>query len=260
MAGISYDSGEILRHFTGRVGIHYPLLSDSDSSVIRSFGIFNSNVPRDHAWYGVPFPGIYIVDAGGRVQKKYFEENYRNRFTGDAILTREFGLAGGRRTETRTRHLTLTTYLSGDRERRPGSRITLVAEVSLQRKMHLYAPGVKGYHAVSFTIEEKPEFTVHPTEFPRSEILYLPAIKERVPVYTGKVRFTRDITLAAGSTDGGPVVKPGAELELAGIFEYQACDDKACYLTQKIPVKFQVQVGAQDRSRVPEPLRRKPPP
>ena len=259
MAGISYDSVEILRHFTERVGIGYPLLSDPESSVIRAFGILNTNIPRNHVWHGIPFPGIYIVDAGGKVRSKYFEANYQDRFTCDAILIREFGIAAGKRVETQTRHLTLATYLSDDREPRPGSRITLVAEVSLPPKMHIYAPGVKGYRPVSFSIEETPQFAVHEPVFPRAEILYLPAIKERVPVYRGKVRFSRDITISARSTKEGPAVKPGTTLQVAGVFEYQACDDKACYPPQEVPVKFEIQVGAHDRNRVPEPLQRKPP-
>lgn len=109
-------------------------------------------------------------------------------------------------------------------------------------------------------MEESPLFTLHPTAFPPSEILYLPVIKELVPVYKGKVRFTRDITISSKTTESGPVVKPGTKLELTGTFEYQACDDKACYPTQKIPVKFEVQIGAHDRNRVPEEMQHKPKP
>jgi len=38
-------------------GFSYPLLSDVDSEVIRDFGILNHNIPEDHEWYGICFPG-----------------------------------------------------------------------------------------------------------------------------------------------------------------------------------------------------------
>ena len=44
IAAVSYDSQEILRGFADQYGIGFPLLSDQDSSVIRRFGIFNTNI------------------------------------------------------------------------------------------------------------------------------------------------------------------------------------------------------------------------
>ena len=55
----------ILRHFGNRKGISYPLLSDPDSEVIRAFGILNTNYAPDHESYGLPFPGMFIIDENG---------------------------------------------------------------------------------------------------------------------------------------------------------------------------------------------------
>jgi peroxiredoxin len=43
IAAVSYDSQETLQAFAKEHGVEFPLLSDRDSSVIRRFGIFNSN-------------------------------------------------------------------------------------------------------------------------------------------------------------------------------------------------------------------------
>ena len=48
---MSYDSVAVLKNFSHRKHITYPLLSDPDSKTIRSFGILNETVPRDSmAW------------------------------------------------------------------------------------------------------------------------------------------------------------------------------------------------------------------
>lgn len=70
MAAISYDSVEVPRTFAKRAGITIPLLSDPKSEIIKAFGILNTTVPRNTEFYGVPFPGTYIVDERGRVKSK----------------------------------------------------------------------------------------------------------------------------------------------------------------------------------------------
>jgi peroxiredoxin len=50
IAAITYDSSELLAKFAARKGISYPLLGDSDSKMIRAFGILNDNFPPDHEW------------------------------------------------------------------------------------------------------------------------------------------------------------------------------------------------------------------
>ena len=58
---ISYDSQDTLAEFAEKHSITYPLLSDTKSRVIRDFGILNTLVAEDHRWFGVPFPGTYVV-------------------------------------------------------------------------------------------------------------------------------------------------------------------------------------------------------
>ena len=90
VAAISYDSQEILADFSQRRGITYPLLSDSDSEVIREYGLLNTvvadalgsgaddpDVQADVAKYvsvfganegqlGMAFPGTLVLDEEGR--------------------------------------------------------------------------------------------------------------------------------------------------------------------------------------------------
>ncbi len=250
VAAISYDSVEILQTFAKRVGITYPMLSDPDSAVIRSFGILNTQVPQKSAQYGIPYPGMFIVDPSGKVVSKYFDADFRERFTPDTVITKQFGGSGGRQVEIKTEHLTLATWLSQEKAR-PGNRITLVAEVTLPPKMHIYAPEVRGYRPAALAIEANADLRVHEPQFPHSKVMLLPAIKERVPVYEGKARITRDFTI-------GQNVK-GTKLDVLGRFDYQACDDKICYFPKSVPLSFTIEIESFDRERVPEALRRKAP-
>jgi hypothetical protein len=248
VAAISYDSREALSLVARRLRIHYPLLSDPDSEIIRAFGILNTNIPKGHEWYGIPFPGTYVVDEKGIVRSKYFEEGHRQRFTADTVLAKEFGVGGGERQVLRTPHLTLVAWPSQDRVR-PGNRIALVLEVQMPPRMHVYAPGVEGYRPVSLRVEESPALRIQEARFPPPEILLLPAIRERVPVYQGTVRITRDVTVS-------PRFR-GPELEVPAEFSYQACDDRVCYPPTKVPLRFKLGLEGHDRERVPEALRRK---
>ena len=250
MVAISYDTPEVIRHAAERLNITYPLLSDPDSKIIRALGILNPNIPEDHEWYGVPFPGMYIVDTEGIVQSKYFEEDHRERYTANSILTREYGVSGGRRVEVQTDHLKLTAYPS-ENSVRGGNRITLVIEIELPEKMHIYAPGVEGYKPAVFSIDENSLLRSHGADFPDAEILHLPAINERVPVYQHQVLITQDVTVSPRAR--------GPELIVRGSFEYQACDDKICYLPTTVPCDFEIEVGRHDVERAPAALRRKGP-
>ena len=253
MAVITYDSPEVIKNFTERLGITVPVLSDPDSKIIKEFGILNTNVPPASFQYGIPFPGTYTVDTKGFVTAKYFEATFQERVTPNFILSRRSGDAGIRKTQVRTDHLTLVSYVTDDKVY-AGNRVSLTLDIELPPKMHVYAPGVKGYKAVAFQLDRHPNARFFDTSFPKATIMDLPVIKERVPVYSGKVRITRDIILGTDEN-----MRKESNVEITGTFEYQACDDKICYLETKIPLKFSLAVQNQDIPRVPENLRRSAP-
>ena len=257
MAALTPDSVEILRNFAGRSDIHYPLLSDPDSAIIRAFDVLNDTIPVTHQFYGIPNPVEFLIDAKGVVTAKYFEEKYADRFTAGAILVRSLGVdSGAPKTEKATSHLTLRTWAS-DEIVRGNNRATLVMEVDLKPKMHVYTPEVKGYIPVEWTMQQPKGVTVFAPEFPASKLLHLPAIDEIVPVYEGKVRILRDVLL--GKPDEiAPLLNADGKLVLSGTFRYQACDDKVCYIPESVPVEWTFQWEAHDRTRVPEELQKKP--
>lgn len=67
-------------------------MSDVDSAVIDAFGIRNTNIPEDHDWYGVPYPGMYLVDEWGVVFDKHFVSDHTVRESARSTLQERFAV------------------------------------------------------------------------------------------------------------------------------------------------------------------------
>ena len=79
LAGISYDSPEILATFIERRGIQYTLLSDPKSTVIDRYGLRDPQYPPGNRAYGVPRPIIFFLNRSGVIQAKLYEATYTKR-------------------------------------------------------------------------------------------------------------------------------------------------------------------------------------
>ena len=100
----------------------YPLLSDPDSKIIRAFNILNETTKPGTVPYGIPYPGIYIVDVRGEVVSKYFEDDFKNRVSTADILAREFDAPlSASRGVIETKQLKITLAASNELAR-PGLR------------------------------------------------------------------------------------------------------------------------------------------
>ena len=257
VAALSYDSPAVLKHFADRAKITYSLLSDPDSKMIRAFGILNESVPKDNPFFGIPHPGTYLIDPRGKVISKYFEDDYTQRDTASSILVREFGAsAAGSHMTVDNKQLSLSSSSSA-KVVRSGQHIVLTLEIELKPKMHVYAPGVQeGYRPIDWIVKDSPAVAPALTTYPESKILYLEAIKEKVPVYLGKLRLVREITIGKDAALK-PLVSPTGEFTVEGEFKYQACDDRVCYIPATIPLKWTFILESHDRQRAPVEMRRK---
>lgn len=255
VASVTYDSAAILQDFGKRLGIKYPMLSDPQSRVIQAFGILNDNVETTSPQYGIPFPGTYIVNEKGVVTAKYFEEDYRERYSAASILAHEFAADGTEKTTIDTAQLTLKSSAS-DGSIAPGRRVTLVIEIDPKKKMHLYAPGVKGYIPIDWQMRDSKAISATAAAYPASHMLNLPTIKETVPVYDKHIRITRDIVIGQENEITG-IIGPDRVLTVEAAFKYQACDDRECYLPKTIPLKWTFPVAKLDTQRPAAELQRK---
>jgi hypothetical protein len=254
-AAISYDSEAILKYFADRHKIDYPMLADPESRVIQRYGVLNREATGMQK--GFARPGYYFIDANGVVREKFFEAKYRERLTGNSIIGKLFPQLGQEVTDTlEAPHLQLALQQS-DHTGVPGTRITLGAEVRLPPDVHVYAPGTRGYKPILLVIDSMPEMELKPAVYPQSKILFLPAIKERVPVFDGAFKITEDLKVNSGSEFAGSLGKDGKVVTITGKLEYQACDKTTCFAPTSVPVKWQLQVFPLDRSRAPAKIRHK---
>ena len=259
LVAISYDSPAVLKRFSDRAHITFPLLSDSDSAIIRRYGILNETVAKNNSAYGIPHPGIYVLDHRGIVTGKYFQEDYRVRDTSASILLRQFGLKPDAQPAAdnpaiSAKHAALHAGLSGG-DLRPGQRVTLSLDVTLPKRVHVYAPGVQGYKPVILKLNESKAYQPDAPVFPKSKTLRLAAIQETVPVYEGQFRLLQTITLG-NAQELQPLLDKDQQLVIAGEFLYQACDDKECFIPETVPLQWVVNVTPFDRTRVPVEMQR----
>jgi AhpC/TSA family protein/cytochrome c biogenesis DsbD-like protein len=256
LAAVSYDSEAVLHTFAERKGIHFPLLCDPDSKIIRDLGILNETVEKTNPVFGVPHPGSFVLDSKGVIVAKYFEDDYRQRFTAADLLMHQFGVIPAQaKTDVQGKQLQLTAAASNATVT-VGQRVALTLDIELKPNMHVYAPGVEGYIPIDWTMQDSDAGTVHEVSFPKSQMLHLPAIDETVPAYTGRFRLTRDVTFGAADKVK-PLLDAAGHFTLEGTLRYQACDDRVCYIPQNLPVKWTLQFQDLDRQRVPVDLQRK---
>lgn len=88
VATVSYDKVEHMTKFVTKNKPSITLLSDPASDSIRAFGILNENSAKGTMSYGIPYPGVYVIDDNKIVQAKFFEEGYKNRSSSRSLLVK----------------------------------------------------------------------------------------------------------------------------------------------------------------------------
>jgi peroxiredoxin len=84
LVGVSYDDPAVLKRFSDKAKIAFPLLSDPDSKTIEDYHILNPAAKGKAQ--GVPYPGTFILDKNGVIRAKVFLEGFRDRHTTDALV------------------------------------------------------------------------------------------------------------------------------------------------------------------------------
>ena len=79
VAGLSYDSPEILQAATDKRRLTYTLLSDPKSEIIDRYNLRDPQYPPGNRAYGVPRPIIFVLDSQGVIKAKLFEESFKYR-------------------------------------------------------------------------------------------------------------------------------------------------------------------------------------
>jgi DsbC/DsbD-like thiol-disulfide interchange protein len=117
----------------------------------------------------------------------------------------------------------------------PGGKVSLVVEMAPNPGVHVYAPGAKDYLPVKLTLKPQPDVKVGKLTYPKSEMVHFPVLNETVPVYHKPFKLLQDVTMAKS-------VKPGSTVTLAGTLEFQACDERICFVPESVPVSWTVTI------------------
>lgn len=86
VAGMTYDSLEVLKTFHTEQNLGYVLLQDVQAQHVNALGIRNEDYEEGHQAYGIPHPGILFIGADGVIKAKYAVPGYRSRPPFEALL------------------------------------------------------------------------------------------------------------------------------------------------------------------------------
>ena len=263
LVGISYDSQDILDAFSQQHGITFPLLSDIGSATIKRYGILNTvaeeglgpngNDPdviarvklyvsangANERQRGIPFPGTFIVDRGGRVKARFFEDSYTVRNTVSNIRVRlKEGASSVAATRVQSAQLDVVTFPS-DSSVAPGNRFSIVAQVIPHSGVHVYAPGAANYKVIDLKLLPAQHIRALAPAYPPSEVYFFKPLNERVPTYQKAFTITQQIVLDGSAAARTALAKQTA-MTIGGALSYQACDDRLCYDPVTLPLSWTV--------------------
>jgi hypothetical protein len=222
---LSYDEPDALQDFAQAHGISYTLLSDPESKVIRSFGILNTLIdPDDHPWYGIPYPGSYVVDSAGLITHKFFDSNLAVRAGPEQLLAAALGevVEDSAVDAVQADSVSVSVRLDGD-ALTPVVQKDLVVRFSVPSGRHVYAePAPEGSVAVSVELDNDQRLVQRPVIRPDSESHTLAGTKESFEVHHGVFELRIPLTLnSLFSSDAG-------EITVSGEIRWQSCDDEVC--------------------------------
>ena len=86
VVGLTYDSPQLQKAFIDTHGITYPFLSDIDAKSVKALGILNTQYQPGDGSYGIPYPGVFVLDSEYKIVGKIFVEAYSSRVNAQGVL------------------------------------------------------------------------------------------------------------------------------------------------------------------------------
>lgn len=83
---MTYDDREVLSNFALDEELGFPLLTDPDGAYVSALGIRNEEYGPGHPGFGIPHPGIMLIDPSRAVLYKAAIEDYRKRPPFDSVF------------------------------------------------------------------------------------------------------------------------------------------------------------------------------
>ena len=244
---VSYDPQDGLAEFARTYGITFDLLSDSDSAVITGFGILNTLIdptePNAEMFYGIPYPGTYIVNESGLVVRKYFNQHLATRDAPERFLDETGGQTvlspDAPQQEYQDDDVHVTAFLPGGDLKLEMTR-QLYCRLDIREGLHIYAePVPSGFVATEVTVQEMPGLRVGKPVYPPATPLVMKELGLELPAWEGTVDIGIPIT---ATTELLNVLKPLDQeaITLDVSVRYQSCSTRECFLPRSVNLSLEV--------------------
>ena len=86
VVAITYDEPALQEAFIEKNTIAYPFLSDVEATSVLALGILNEEYAPGDGAYGIPHPGIFIVNPEMEIVGKIFVDGYEKRVEAASVL------------------------------------------------------------------------------------------------------------------------------------------------------------------------------
>ena len=238
---LSYDSHKAIANFSQTHNITFTMLSDPDSIVIKDFGILNTLIPENaHPWFGIPFPGAYIINKQGIITAKIFENIHHARPGPEQLLAAALGERFNvETTSSPTEDVAVDVSFHGD-SLPTGITREIVATIRVPEGKHIYSePVPEGLVATSIELDSNPGIVAYTPVQPKTSPLTLTGSDTTLQVYEGNT------VLRLPVAQNGQLIEKTDEgnfVTVSGKVHWQACDDKECDLPESVDFEFRIKV------------------
>jgi hypothetical protein len=254
---LSYDDQETLAEFVQKQGVPYTLLSDTDSKVIKQYGLLNEQLSKKDAFlYGIPYPGVFLCDEDGTVISKFFHDSYKKRESPEMLIDAALGHITidetAPRAESSDDGIRITAALhGGNGSLRQGIVRQLVTTFELPGGLHIYGqPAPQGLTATDIKVEGPDGLVTLPMEAPPTTPLHLKTLDIDLNVWSGTVHFATPLyPVGELVSECRPIDE--REVELSVHVTFQACTDETCLLPQTRTLTLQVELEEVDVPNLP---------
>lgn len=229
---VTPDTREIITKFTDENAVTIPVLADTDSAIIRRFGILNTLIDPGEQYYGIPFPGIYVTDVDGVIEQRYFNREYRVRES-SAELLRNLGHRVNIEGHPGGRGSGAVSAALGAHELAPYQRTPLSVRIALPEGLHVYAePVPTGFVAMAVTVTGPDGLRVEAPRYPATRTYRVEGLDETFQVIEGEAEVIVPVLWATNERPEADIVPLDVEVR------YQTCSDEVCFapLTERIHV------------------------
>lgn len=239
MVAISPEPVEVVAAFTSEYGITYPVVCDVDSSVIRAFGILNTLIDPDEPLYGLPFPGSYLTNSEGRVTAKFFNRRYQEREAPEIVFHDGLHLPVDLSAHPVAMGEAGVSAVLASPRLTFQQKTAILVRLDLDAGMHVYGrPIPEGYVATTVRVRAPESVVVGEPIYPATKPFSVEGLNEAFHVFEGEVEI--EVPLLSSEIEAEAV---SLDVEV----NYQACDERACYMPQTVRLTVEAPVGKLNR-------------